>query len=335
MTKLLLAVIGVCLGSTILFGQGPPHRGGHHHKHHPKLSKEAKAALHKFEKETVYPVKKAAHDQFLAGLNPEDQAFLEQKRGEKEALKSKMQLLRKEMRQKKESGISREAMKAERKALFKPVRDEMKALMESMKPFMERNQALLKSSTSEMHAKRETWRGQKKTILDQYLSDEQKAKMEAHRKERGERREDGKRGREHAEGRKIRGAVRFVLWDGEMKERRHCKGKACKTTDSKNNSEESSSLQNISQITAFKVSNYPNPALTQTTILLELQDVAKKVKITMTNAQGKQVWSKQYNKLNAGEHKVDVNLHKFTNGQYFYTVEIGEEQITKTLIVNQ
>ena len=67
----------------------------------------------------------------------------------------------------------------------------------------------------------------------------------------------------------------------------------------------------------------------------ELKESAKKVKVRITDLEGKQVWKKNYNKMSSGEQKIDVDLRRFANGQYFYSIEVGEEQITKTMVVNK
>lgn len=324
MKKLILVIIGLCWTLNMAWAQGP-HRP---HKHHPKLSKEAKEELHQFHKTEIYPVKKAAHDKFLQGLNQEDLAFLDQKRMEEKALHEEIRELKKQGREWRESGKSREEIKA----IFEPHREKRKAFMESMKPFMERHQELVNASMLELKAHKEDWKNQKHAILKKYLSEEEMTKMEAHRKKRGEKR--AKHASKHKGDKKAMKAVRFVLWDGEMKKPRACKrgGKNCSKDTEKTSTSASSGLETATNIA---VQNYPNPAITQTTLLLTLQETAKKVTITIADANGKQVWNKQLNKLDAGEHKIDVNLRKFTNGQYFYTVEVGEQQITKTLVVNK
>jgi hypothetical protein len=314
------------LGLSVVFAQGK-HKG---HKHHPKLNKEARAALQEFHKENIYPVKKGAHDQLLASLSQEDQSFLDQKRLEAKALHQEMKSMRQEMKGLRESGKSREEMHAIRKGKFAPLKEKRHAFMESMKPFMEKNKALIQTSMEPMKENREVWKAKKKAILDQHLSAEEKAKMDACKKERGER---GHRGRAHGdkgheqEGRKGKGAVRFVLWDGEMRTPKENQNTGAEKSNG--------ALENLSQANSFTISAYPNPAISQTTILLKLTEESKKVNVSVTNAEGQKVWSKSYNKLTKGEHQIDVNLQKLVSGNYFYTVEIGEKQMTKPFVVNK
>ncbi|CAA6798922.1 MAG: Unknown protein [uncultured Aureispira sp.] len=353
MKQVILVILVLSLGLSVVFAQGR-HKG--HKHHHPKLNKEARAALHEFHKETIYPVKKAAHDQLLATLSKEDQAFLAQKRVEGKALHQEMRSMHQEMKELRASGKTREEIHAIRKAKFAPLKEKRGAFMESMKPFMERNKALIQTAMEPMKEKHDAWKTKKEAIIAQYLSTEEQAKMETCKKERGER---GHRGRHHghhgekggqeaegghhghhghhgekgahgAEGGKGRGkgAVRFVLWDGEMK--------TPKGNEKDNGVERTTTaIENLPEARIFTVNTYPNPAISQTTILLDLTEESKKVKVSLSNAKGQQVWFKTYNKLTKGEHKIDVNLQKLDSGQYFCTVEIGAERISKPLVVNK
>lgn len=338
MKQVILVILVMSLSLSVVFAQGK-HRG---HHHHPKLSKEAKAALQTFHKETIYPIKKEAHDQFLAGLSQEDKAFLDKKRVEEKALRQEMKAMHQEMKTLRESAKSREEMHALHKEKMAPLREKHKAFMESMKPFMEKNEALVKASMEPIKENRTVWKAKKEAILEQYLSAEEKAKRAARKEEKGERGHRGghhghkvdkehkgerARGDQNHEGKGARGAVRFVLWDGLMHSPKE---------EQANGAENSSTtIEDLSQTNAFTVSSYPNPAISQTTLLLNLAEASTKVRINLTNAEGQQVWSKSYNKLTKGEHQIDVNLQNLVSGQYFYTVEIGEERITKPLIVNK
>lgn len=332
MKQVLLTVLGLCLFLTISFAQGP-----HQHKrHHGKLSAEAKAELETFHKEKVYPVKKAAHDKMTATFSAEDLAFLEQKRAEGKALHEETRALRKEMKGARKNGTSKEEMKA----TYAPIKEKYAAFMESMKPFMERNKEAIVAAAKSLKAEQEGWRTEKKAILDKHLSEEDKAKM-AERKERMKeklQKRGEKRGKDKGDFRKMK-MVKFVLWDGEMKTRKACKkgGKDCDkgTSDSDSGNSGNSRMGALDGSQGMTLTNYPNPAINQTTVIFELTNTTKKANLIITDSQGKQVWKKHFNKLNAGEHKVDVDLKKLPNGQYFYTLETDDNQMTKTLIVNK
>ena len=327
MKKILSLGLGLCLMVSAIIAQGP-----HRHHKHPKLPSEARAALKQLHQEKIYPVKKAAHDKFLAGLTEGDLAFLEQKRAEGKALRQERKALRQEAKALKDGGSSRMEIREAMQEKMGPVKEKMKAFMQSMKPFMEKHEALIKGSLQEMKAQRPTWKAEKQAILDKYLTAEQKERMEAHKARRAARME---RRPESVEGkgdrRKMMHAVKFVLWDGEMK--KECKnGKDC--TSATGNAKSDNNLGSLEN-TVSTLTNYPNPAISQTTIIFDLGATTKQVVLTITNAQGKQMWKRAYAKLDAGEHKVDVNLKNFASGQYFYTLEVNGEQLSKSLIVNQ
>jgi hypothetical protein len=342
MKNIILVILVIGLGLGVVFAQGD-HKGHKHHKHHPKLNKEARAALQIFNKEEVYPVKKTAHNQFLAALSAEDRTFLDQKRAEEKALHQEMKSVHQEMKGLRDSDKTREEMHEMRKEKFAPLREKRSAFMESMKPFMEKNEALVKTSMQPMKENHEAWKTKKRAILEQYLSTEEKAKKEACKKERtqgdghkgrhhgekGNKKHKGKRGKgDHAhEGKRGKGAVQFVLWDGEMRTPKEGQTNEVKSSNT--------TIGNLTETNAFTVSSYPNPAISQTTILLNLTQESNKVKISLTNTEGQQVWTKNYNRLASGEHQVDVDLHKLVSGNYFYTVEIGAQRITKPFVVNK
>ena len=144
-------------------------------------------------------------------------------------------------------------------------------------------------------------------------------RLEQHHADKERKRHEGRKGKG--------GAVRFVLWDGQMRT-----PKENQKTGAENSNK---TIESLSQTNGFTVSNYPNPAISQTTILLNLTEESKKVNVILTNTEGQKVWSKSYTKLTKGEHQIDVNLQKLVSGNYFYTVEIGEKRITKPFVVNK
>ena len=339
MKKILFISLGLCLSMNILFAQGPDKGPRHHKKHHPKLSKEARAELETLNKEKIYPVKKGAHDKFIAGLTEEDIAFLEQKRAEGKALKEESRAIHKKVRALKDSGMDREQMREKAKESFAPLKEKRMAFMQSMKPFMERNKETLRSILEPMKEQHEIWRKEKKAIIDKYTTDEDRERMEERRKKHEEKRAaHPEKAKKHEMHKKHMAAIKFVLWDGEMRKMKDCKAGDRKCDKGKNRKESSSNAGTFTETvnsTVMNVSNYPNPAMTQTTIIFELKESAKKVKVRITDLEGKQVWKKNYNKMRSGEQKIDVDLRRFANGQYFYSIEVGEEQITKTMVVNK
>lgn len=326
MKKIVSMALGLCFMVSVVIAQGP-----HRHHKHPKLPAEAKAELKQLHQEKIYPVKKAAHDKFLTGLTEEDLAFLEAKRAEGKVLQKARRALKREAKGMRENGQDREAIRTAMQGKMESLKEQAKAFMESMKPFMEKHQELIKGSLEGMKANRQTWQAEKKAILDKYLTEEQKEKMGAHRARKEARMERHPERAEKGDHRKkMMHAVKFVLWDGEIKKEREHKGKDTGTAKS----DTESNFADVHKVVST-LSNYPNPAISQTTIIVELATTTKQMLLTITDAQGKQMWKRAYRKLDAGEHKIDVDLKNFANGQYFYTLEISEQQLSKSLIVNK
>jgi hypothetical protein len=323
---------------TVLFAQGPD-KDPQPHKHHPKLCKEAKSEIKTLNKEKIYPAKKAAHDQFLAGLSEEDLAFLDIKRAEEKTLKEAARSIQKKIRALKESGMDREQMREKAKESFAPLKEKRTTFMQSMKPFMERNKESLRAILEPMKEQHEMWKTEKKAIIDKYMTDEDRQRMEEQKKKKEEKHaEHPEKSKKKEMHKKHMGAVKFVLWDGEMKKKEECKKGERECNKGKNKKERNPDAGTFTETvnsTVMNVSNYPNPAMTQTTLIFELKENIKKVKVSIADIEGKLIWKKNYNKMSSGEQKIDIDLRKFTNGQYFYSIEAGEEQITKTMIVNK
>lgn len=176
-----------------------------------KLSKAEKAEMRAYYEEKIYPVKKAAHDKFLAGLSADDKAFLETKRAEKKTIAKDTRIVKKDLKAQKEAGKSKEELKAARKTAMAPIKERQKALIASMESFMERNQALIESSIAPVKDNQEMWKEDKDAMLDEFLSEEDNAKRAEKKAEKDQK--SAKKTDKGAEKKKLS----FVLWDGEMK----------------------------------------------------------------------------------------------------------------------
>lgn len=178
-----------------------------------KLSKEEKAEMRTYYEEKVYPIKKEAHNQFLAGLSADDKAFLETKRGEKKVLHKEARIAKKDLKALKEAGKSKEELKVARKTAMAPIKEKQKALAVSMKPFMERNQGLIETSIAPIKDNKEMWKEERDAMLEEFLSAEDNAKREAKQAEKSEK--SGGKANKGGERKKLS----FVLWSGEMKKK--------------------------------------------------------------------------------------------------------------------
>lgn len=191
-----------------------------------KLSKEEKAEMRAYYEEKVYPVKKAAHDKFLAGLSAEDIAFLEAKRAEKKSITKETRVVQKDLKAQKEAGKSKEELKAARKTAMTPIKEKQKAFATSMKPFMERNQALIESSIAPIKDNKDIWKEDKNTMLDEFLSEEDNAKRAEKKAKKSQK---TAKSPEKMEKGVEKNKLSFVLWNGEMK-KGHSKKKKNKSS---------------------------------------------------------------------------------------------------------
>lgn len=83
---------------------------------------------------------------------------------------------------------------------------------------------------------------------------------------------------------------------------------------------------------AANMNIYPNPTSEYSYIDLNLQK-ASKVNVTITNLVGQEVFNKEFGQLSAGNHMLTVNVNNLNSGIYFYTVQSGNERITKKVII--
>jgi len=83
---------------------------------------------------------------------------------------------------------------------------------------------------------------------------------------------------------------------------------------------------------AVNMNIYPNPTSEYSYIDLNLQK-ASKVNVTITNLVGQEVFNKEFGQLSAGNHMLTVNVNNLNSGIYFYTVQSGNERITKKVII--
>jgi cbb3-type cytochrome oxidase subunit 3 len=192
---------------------------GHHKK--AKLNPEAKAALKEFQKNEVYPVKKALHDEFMGQLSAEDVAFVAAKRQEQAQLKEEAKALRQQAKEARKAGEE-----VDRKALVAPIREKQKALLASMEPFMEQQQVALDKVSSALESHQTNWKAQRKAIVEQHTTAEEQAKMKEKIEQRkAKRQEKATENRVSEEDKAKAKLARFILWDGEMKQRGERKGK--------------------------------------------------------------------------------------------------------------
>lgn len=78
--------------------------------------------------------------------------------------------------------------------------------------------------------------------------------------------------------------------------------------------------------------NQPNPALDQTSILVNLQEQAN-IRLTVSNILGQVVYETIKEKATAGTNAFKVDVSNFESGMYVYTVEAGNQRVSKKMLV--
>jgi hypothetical protein len=85
-------------------------------------------------------------------------------------------------------------------------------------------------------------------------------------------------------------------------------------------------------LSSANVSVNPNPAKDFVNINFNLTKAAN-VKVTVYNILGTEVLSKSYGKLISGDSKLTLNTSSLNSGIYFFTIQAGNDRITKKIIV--
>ncbi|NOQ70517.1 MAG: T9SS type A sorting domain-containing protein [Crocinitomix sp.] len=78
--------------------------------------------------------------------------------------------------------------------------------------------------------------------------------------------------------------------------------------------------------------NTPNPFFESTTIAYELSK-NEDIQITITDLSGKTIQTINLANQTAGKHELQLNASEFAEGVYFYTFNVGDESITKRMVV--
>ncbi|MCF8348243.1 MAG: T9SS type A sorting domain-containing protein [Bacteroidales bacterium] len=85
--------------------------------------------------------------------------------------------------------------------------------------------------------------------------------------------------------------------------------------------------------TAFEVSqNTPNPAIDNTVILVNTQKIGT-IKLAVSNVLGQVVYTASDAGRTLGAHAFTLNVSDLETGLYFYTVSVGNQSVTKKMLV--
>jgi hypothetical protein len=86
-------------------------------------------------------------------------------------------------------------------------------------------------------------------------------------------------------------------------------------------------------VSAVNVSqSVPNPTTGATRVNVELSQPAS-VGFEVFNMTGQKVLELPARTMNAGNHEITFDASAFTSGVYFYTVNAGDEKVTRKMIV--
>lgn len=77
--------------------------------------------------------------------------------------------------------------------------------------------------------------------------------------------------------------------------------------------------------------NYPNPFNNQTTISWTLKNDAQKVDLKVYNSKGELVKNLVSGRQSAGKHSAIFNASGLNSGLYYYTLQVGDEKVTKKM----
>lgn len=92
-----------------------------------------------------------------------------------------------------------------------------------------------------------------------------------------------------------------------------------------NEQEEVKSITSVSQ-------NYPNPFSQNSTVRVNLEQKAN-LSLVVTNLLGQQVMRIERGDVPAGDYDFQIDGSQLTNGVYFYTVNAGDESVTRKMVI--
>jgi len=335
----------------------------------PQPNPELRKEMQNYIEKNVVPVLEKAQNEFDSKLSAEDLKFIQAKRIEVAQIREEKNAKRKEMMEKRKaeapskeerkamreklknmSEEERKAFREERMAKHEEMRQQFKAehgaTKKEVKAFMQRNEALIKSSMVSLKPNYKKWIADQKAILEKYHpTDAPKMRHGKHKghlglfgikphhgkEKKGMRGKHGKKGKHKGErkgkdGKKkgTRIAAAFVLWDGTV---------PTPPAESTN-----STIDNFPTTENAKVllgQNYPNPATGITRIEIDIPEGISEMTLTVTDLNGKVAQRLNFSNLIAGKETIELDVNSLSDGQYFYTIEYnGLKESRKMTVQN-
>ncbi len=78
--------------------------------------------------------------------------------------------------------------------------------------------------------------------------------------------------------------------------------------------------------------NFPNPCSAETYITVNLSE-SENLNLEVYSLTGQVIYNWDYGYLSKGSHTLTIDASKFTSGVYFYTINVGEQKVTRKMIV--
>ncbi len=77
----------------------------------------------------------------------------------------------------------------------------------------------------------------------------------------------------------------------------------------------------------------PNPASSEVVIQFELQEYTEKLSLEIYDVGGRRIKEVRQNDINAGQHKMTVDVMELSSGSYYYSIKTATGRITKKMLV--
>lgn len=337
MKKLILFTFLFAFGA-VQFSVAQPMKKGYKKlaEQKPEMAKELKDYFNS----NILPVITKAHSNFDASLPANELGELKALRAQNKTLSQQWKTQKEKMKSLKESGVSKEEARAQMRKEMQPLKENKRNLHEQVKAWGGDNKTYIKNTMESLRPNFMQWMADMKTIKDKHITEEDIQKWKEHKAgKKGEckkgNKEDCKKGdrkeghrRHHKKGhhkghhhKKMVAA--FLLWDGSAGEIEKAFG--IKDENSNYGNDFDMGLEQ----------NYPNPAITETTIDFNLPVASENVTLVISNLNGQVVRRMSFAQLGAGKNSVNVNVSDLGAGTYLYTIEADKFVETKKMIVGQ
>lgn len=271
-----------------------------------KMNASTKIELMEYAEKNIYPVKKSAHDQFLAQLPKEDLDFLKSKRIEGKAIRMSMQQMKKSSKALLQDGKSKDEVRIIQKEKMQPLLDRRKEFLETLKPFMEKHKSAIASAMEQIEENKGQWETDKKAIIER---NEGKSFSEGKEHLKRSNRKNHKASNDNMN------IVKFILWDGTH-----------------NHQKMEQKRNKFNRDSRLSVSHYPNPSTREITFKIKSEEALTNANLIIVDINGRVILRKKLGKIEAGESNLQIELGNISPGKYRYILESDQELRSGSLI---